>query len=496
MNNPKAYIWSSDYVSKYESLCSILQKFAALNYCNFLDVKKVFCVDFFSDRYTWPVQYRGYGSLEPFITNRLKNILNIDDDIVKYSINSPYRLRNDYYVSRQLRYCPVCIKSGFHSPLFQQGFIEKCPIHNEKLLTSCPSCNSHGLFSYSLDSPSFNFPYSCKRCQHNLWPIKDGYNSIHSISEQEFKVFKEYIIWGNKVKAMNMYRYTKHGFSANPLSEYLSNINDEAPDFWFQCGFYKNNKQHKSGFIKNNSKLVSCYTYGLCTKHIMTKSTSYHKYEPISLNFIISDEERVLYEYVSNLDEVMTYFLLFKSVRRYIYKRYIKKHKHILKEIRNNSTTICEIDLKFIYKLIYAFVAWEKYWLGRPRFFMNRLYNQDRIWINSLEQALYFYPTLKNIIISKNKAGDDLLHWLCHRLMSSIFLQTFAEVYEHNVKSIPNLINENIRMEIDYEISGKYNPIFLFVPQERMKHHRLFINSYPVLSILNESVLKQDLSHY
>src|ERR1035437_9692216 len=39
-----------------------------------------------------------------------------------------------------LRYCPDCMKTGFHSILFQFPLFSRCPEHNVPLIERCPSC--------------------------------------------------------------------------------------------------------------------------------------------------------------------------------------------------------------------------------------------------------------------------------------------------------------------------------------------------------------------
>ncbi len=63
-----------------------------------------------------------------------------------------------------LRYCRSCLAGGYHSALYQQGFIRKCPIHGEALLSACPSCLRR--IAYAL--PMARDPFSCP-CGWSGW---------------------------------------------------------------------------------------------------------------------------------------------------------------------------------------------------------------------------------------------------------------------------------------------------------------------------------------
>ena len=68
--------------------------------------------------------------------------------------------------SWKLRFCPACIKLGYHSPLYQLLDIVSCPIHMIPLKTTCPECER--IIPYSLSSIVLAHPYSCD-CGHCLW---------------------------------------------------------------------------------------------------------------------------------------------------------------------------------------------------------------------------------------------------------------------------------------------------------------------------------------
>ncbi len=44
------------------------------------------------------------------------------------------------HLCASLRYCPTCLRRGWHSSMFQHWSLPICPVHGDKLLTGCPAC--------------------------------------------------------------------------------------------------------------------------------------------------------------------------------------------------------------------------------------------------------------------------------------------------------------------------------------------------------------------
>lgn len=67
------------------------------------------------------------------------------------------------------RYCPECLSNGYHSSLFQLGLYVKCPIHSQKLKTTCPHCDQ----TIDLDASGVNFQriFACPRCEERFCDI-------------------------------------------------------------------------------------------------------------------------------------------------------------------------------------------------------------------------------------------------------------------------------------------------------------------------------------
>ena len=73
------------------------------------------------------------------------------------------KTRNDsYYLSiyeSDLKYCPICMKHGFHSVFHQLTFFDKCLIHGVDLLDNCPNCFKK--IPYKFKMSSYQRGYTC-----------------------------------------------------------------------------------------------------------------------------------------------------------------------------------------------------------------------------------------------------------------------------------------------------------------------------------------------
>lgn len=79
-------------------------------------------------------------------------------------------------IDKRIRYCPKCIKIGYHSIHHQLVFYDKCSIHNIKLHYMC-ECND----SYLIRSIGSNRAYSCPTCNSSLLDVPDVKDGIIKI---------------------------------------------------------------------------------------------------------------------------------------------------------------------------------------------------------------------------------------------------------------------------------------------------------------------------
>jgi len=61
--------------------------------------------------------------------------------------------------SKELRYCPECVKQSFHTAWFQWRFIALCPLHQRTFKLGCPACRRP--IPYALRSDMAEHPLDC-----------------------------------------------------------------------------------------------------------------------------------------------------------------------------------------------------------------------------------------------------------------------------------------------------------------------------------------------
>lgn len=130
-----SYTWRNNFINPYESLWSLVQKFCMLNSITEAEFYTRVCG-------TRNSYFRKIQEVNPYYIFRLTPPLNkelsevfkiVENDYVKLNCFSINNLGT--YMRTQLSYCPICIKSGYHSVFHQLKFIDTCFIHeNQPLL--------------------------------------------------------------------------------------------------------------------------------------------------------------------------------------------------------------------------------------------------------------------------------------------------------------------------------------------------------------------------
>lgn len=67
--------------------------------------------------------------------------------------------------TQRVRFCPLCLRECFHSPLFQLANLEVCPFHGVPLQYECEYCNTPEVGSLILDPRDLKHPLQCSRCR-------------------------------------------------------------------------------------------------------------------------------------------------------------------------------------------------------------------------------------------------------------------------------------------------------------------------------------------
>src|SRR5882672_8636564 len=141
---PQAFCWRPDSIRPYESLWSVFQKLAQLNATTASGViELLYAGGAINSRLkaNRKLDLLRFGLLD---REQLAEFLHLEPGQV-YQASALAYLREDEITSlasTHLRYCPCCLRTGFHSPVHQFLFLKRCPAHHKEVLTDhCAVCN-------------------------------------------------------------------------------------------------------------------------------------------------------------------------------------------------------------------------------------------------------------------------------------------------------------------------------------------------------------------
>lgn len=396
------YTWNRNWVAPYESLWSILNKFAYFNNVSLQDVKNLF-KDAFLKKFLihrWNLHSISMDTDE----NNMSIILDLKPVELQKSVLTSMIPESDIEwltPYKNLRYCPKCIVSGYHNIFHQMYLITKCPIHEVALMEECPNCRRN--IPYDITDIKTIRPYACRNCGYEFRvPFRRGMKTdpyrLNGLMIDEFQQGKmDYIFdWFNMFMntsfsiprtthtALNKYfvQQTKNDILNCCTTLIGRNLPDNKTNVNWGRGL-------KHNIIKYSGNKSGCDT---------NQSVRY------SLPYIIGDNELML---------------IYKSIRRHFSK--LMKIMH-MRCVKSTDDKICLGELDKI-ECFYSFglLSWLKYWEKKtPKskkylmYWKNPLNYDDfltdpftEMWLRSRVFANYcFWTFLESILISK---------WMEHR---------------------------------------------------------------------------------
>ena len=188
--------WREGCISQYESRWSIVQKYCILNRISF----KTF--------------FEELGIVTPSSVPKLVQLERLPQQVLgeripefrkSHFLNELSLFLPQIWADRcargwlllpeflKVRYCPACLKIGFHSLFHQVPFFDRCLLHGEPLRNCCPVCER---------SVSASKWFRC-RCGYEYWP--GGFARIWKpIEDGQFEPVKDYLAWLQSLEMVNL----------------------------------------------------------------------------------------------------------------------------------------------------------------------------------------------------------------------------------------------------------------------------------------------------
>jgi len=200
--------WNPIYPAPYESAWSVFVKLMALNFCEPLDIARSIVwssipvptrLEFRES--SW-IDFERYGRLLGVAPVRLRSGFLDQLGFPKISGDSDVH---------GVRFCPECLKHGYHSVLFDLALVAECPVHRCNLTPACFSCSwtvaAKGLIRIARPSripggvihdAHWRSDVYSSTCKHvyfdpDLVPFVDGKD--REAGEETKKISNDFVLW-------------------------------------------------------------------------------------------------------------------------------------------------------------------------------------------------------------------------------------------------------------------------------------------------------------
>ncbi|MGZ9709208.1 hypothetical protein ACXX82_00675 [Glaciimonas sp. GNP009] len=145
------YVFNSTWLDPQESIVSMLWKFARMNL-----IAGHLIAGQISRTVVDPYEGINPSSSEVDI-RRVHQMLCLPSKLIRNA------LLPDGLGCPDFRYCPRCMRRGYHSVVHQIALVTHCPIHGNALQNACVRCDSKTL--YRLNAILLDAPFRCGYCQ-------------------------------------------------------------------------------------------------------------------------------------------------------------------------------------------------------------------------------------------------------------------------------------------------------------------------------------------
>lgn len=453
----KIWTWQNNWIWEGESIWCSIEKFRYSNeltnseFCRYINATPR--QNFINDYYSLCIS--NYSLKKDIIIKLLnKDIFSDTENVLKNNfISNIFPLEK--CIVRDWRFCPECIKLGYHSIFHQLNLYDKCIFHHIDLETHCPNCNK--VNTYSLKSTPVVKAFSCN-CGYNYLENKYTFQELIKIwsNSSNFISFNNmYILKDLK----NKYFYTSYNFY---YEKYI--------------------KKNSNYYIKNNTLLYKVLNLesnigNICSFNFRPKSYKFNTDEGTKNNIYDSLDYIMIDRYVTILKSIAKHIR--KSISKKSYKSYLSKNIYFYLDFNISNMNVEGKCYKDIDEYLYAYIMWRKNVEGHSEYYyvhstLNFLHFKNiklTIQENILDVLIYKYiiqelRDYKFFCKSQNKeiifSNFDILLSAFERIIGKVLLDYFNDwlkFIRNKKQNSPNDIinfNESIPIKInDFLISYK-----------------------------------------
>lgn len=471
-----SHCWMDFWVSPYESAFSLLSKYTYLNALRTPDIGREF-VRKKLGKISAQNNPINFCLLQPTHLDQEKMSLamRLDMGAISYSFIPDGIKPSSIPVSEFLRFCPTCLKIGYHSVAHQFELLDVCPIHHIKIQSNCMNCN--GAIQYRLNSTVFAKPFCCPHCLSLCYGAGlDDITRYKSLRKSEAQYFGDLI---------ELFALKQQVFDTAVDIQRASALFDQQPILIANPA----NTRSKSSYL---SFLGSALKYALPefrpVNELFSCDLTWIQYS----GFISPDARKARAAYQQYPCQTLDIFdwrlkdnklfemrPIYKSIRRYILRRILKKHRACVRTAANHIWwNIDGESTQPICTLSYAYIQWLSFWEGTAipqQLFMKPTHPPFRVMAWLCDAAPYT-PTTWPLNAARwlrcRVFALDCLRsfytWVAvaQRMVKQKNSLTWAKTYssEHATAFWLAQQREDFSVLMAYERSGQNKPITLLHP--------------------------------
>jgi len=318
--------WDPRSPAPYESGWSLLSKVMLINHLSSTDLYKLICKE--------DTGLPRRGALDHLQSNwinfkKLETLLGVETVRLEQCFLDTLGFPSTTGWNTGIRHCPECAPLGYHSVLFSFAIVENCPWHNRLLEPMCPGCLR--FIAYSRPKAARrSLEFRCEKCDFGKMDFSQSlcFDNLKSDLKLEIdKVSSALVEWwqllGKKMPERDML-----------LSDIWAVANDSMP-------------------YTHTAKQWQMMSYAHSRHPLPQRWTK--EIELTQVKRISWNEEDAKAEH--NELTMRQLVLCYKSVRRYIFSRYVRQHRKCYKFLYQcdrpesqslDSDQACSISLAYL----------------------------------------------------------------------------------------------------------------------------------------------------